>query len=141
MGDSPQQEQQAAPADYGMQQERRPPRPVDMKPGDWICPNEGCKNHNFARRTMCFKCSAPRPAGLGDMPRSPARDYSGGGGGGGGGYGGGYGGGGYGGGYRGPPRRGPMEMRPGDWACSGCGEHNFARRDTCRRCNAPKPSA
>jgi len=31
-------------------------------------------------------------------------------------------------------------MRMGDWAC-GCGEHNFARREACRRCSAPKPAA
>merc|ERR1719157_450199 len=30
-------------------------------------------------------------------------------------------------------------MKPGDWTCPGCGEHCFARRTECRRCNAPRP--
>jgi predicted RNA-binding Zn-ribbon protein involved in translation (DUF1610 family) len=31
-----------------------------------------------------------------------------------------------------------LPMRPGDWKCSGCGHHNFARNDNCRRCGAPR---
>ena len=50
-------------------------------------------------------------------------------GGGGDGYGGGPGSG-------GPP---PGAGRPGDWACPKCSNHNFARRDTCNRCQTPKP--
>ncbi|KAF7843283.1 putative RNA-binding protein C17H9.04c-like [Senna tora] len=30
------------------------------KSGDWICNRSGCNEHNFASRTECFKCSAPR---------------------------------------------------------------------------------
>lgn len=25
-------------------------------------------------------------------------------------------------------------MRPGDWACPNCGDHNFARNTQCRKC-------
>ncbi|ESR63720.1 hypothetical protein KPL70_000270 [Citrus sinensis] len=30
------------------------------KSGDWICTRPGCNEHNFASRTECFRCSAPR---------------------------------------------------------------------------------
>ncbi|KAL3745391.1 hypothetical protein ACJRO7_014490 [Eucalyptus globulus] len=33
------------------------------KPGDWICGRSGCKEHNFASRTECFRCNAPRESG------------------------------------------------------------------------------
>jgi hypothetical protein len=31
-------------------------------------------------------------------------------------------------------------LRPGDWLCPGCHTHNFARRDTCLRCQRARPS-
>mmetsp|Transcript_3195 Transcript_3195/g.6280 ORF Transcript_3195/g.6280 Transcript_3195/m.6280 type:complete len:177 (-) Transcript_3195:98-628(-) len=31
---------------------------VTFKEGDWYC--RSCDGHNFARRTECFKCNAPR---------------------------------------------------------------------------------
>ncbi|CDP04781.1 unnamed protein product [Coffea canephora] len=33
------------------------------KSGDWICTRSGCNEHNFASRTECFRCSAPRESG------------------------------------------------------------------------------
>ncbi|KAI9023994.1 hypothetical protein DFJ74DRAFT_767525 [Hyaloraphidium curvatum] len=36
------------------------PRPTD-RPGDWNCPNPACKYHNYASRTACYRCQAPRP--------------------------------------------------------------------------------
>jgi hypothetical protein len=33
----------------------------------------------------------------------------------------------------GPPR---LEVKTGDWACNGCREHNFARRDRCYKVRA-----
>ncbi|XP_056174869.1 transcription initiation factor TFIID subunit 15-like [Syzygium oleosum] len=33
------------------------------KPGDWICGRPGCNEHNFASRTECFRCNAPRESG------------------------------------------------------------------------------
>lgn len=35
-----------------------------------------------------------------------------------------------------PPR---PQLRPGDWICPGCQAHNFARRDTCLRCQRSRP--
>ena len=40
---------------------------------------------------------------------------------------------------RGPPPRPLRDSRPGDWPCNGCGNTNFAWRDACNRCKAPKP--
>eukprot|EP00930_Biecheleria_cincta_P055314 TRINITY_DN41643_c0_g1_i1.p1 TRINITY_DN41643_c0_g1~~TRINITY_DN41643_c0_g1_i1.p1 ORF type:complete len:665 (-),score=94.26 TRINITY_DN41643_c0_g1_i1:83-2077(-) len=34
----------------------------------------------------------------------------------------------------------PAEGKPGDWICSECGDHQFARNQTCRRCGAGAPS-
>lgn len=31
----------------------------------------------------------------------------------------------------------PIQMKKGDWICSGCGDLNFARRDRCRICGTP----
>ena len=28
-----------------------------------VCPNPGCRNHNFTWRTECKKCGAPKPGG------------------------------------------------------------------------------
>ena len=32
-----------------------------------------------------------------------------------------------------------QELRPGDWICKSCLEHNFAKRIVCRRCKECKP--
>ena len=37
-------------------------------------------------------------------------------------------------------QRDPGSVKPGDWKCSQCNVNNFARRDSCYRCQAPKPS-
>jgi len=31
-------------------------------------------------------------------------------------------------------------MLPGDWACPGCGDHQFARNTDCRKCGTPNPA-
>lgn len=114
-----------------------------QKPGDWICPS--CGDLQFARNTQCRRCGAPAPA-PGPVTGGYDPGYSMGGcmGGGMGGYGMGSGGGGcgMGGGMSmgggGPPQK---EMRPGDWLCPGCGDHVFAKNDSCRRCGMPRPGA
>ncbi|KAM5564539.1 RNA-binding protein FUS [Rosa sericea] len=35
------------------------------KSGDWICTRLGCNEHNFASRTECFRCNAPRESSTG----------------------------------------------------------------------------
>eukprot|EP01001_Neometanema_parovale_P008495 NODE_4770_length_1021_cov_47.879733_g4565_i0.p2 GENE.NODE_4770_length_1021_cov_47.879733_g4565_i0~~NODE_4770_length_1021_cov_47.879733_g4565_i0.p2 ORF type:complete len:290 (-),score=75.71 NODE_4770_length_1021_cov_47.879733_g4565_i0:82-951(-) len=79
---------------------------ADVRPGDWTCAS--CGNNNFARRTDCHKCAAPKEGGMG------------------GGMGGGGGGG------------GNTDVRPGDWTCPSCGNNCFSRRMDCNRCGTPK---
>ncbi|KAK9946044.1 hypothetical protein M0R45_011527 [Rubus argutus] len=41
------------------------------KSGDWICTRLGCNEHNFASRTECFRCNAPRESSAGKFPYNP----------------------------------------------------------------------
>ncbi|KAL1301026.1 RNA-binding protein involved in heterochromatin assembly dri1 [Arachis hypogaea] len=95
----------------------------DVRPGDWYCTVGNCGAHNFASRSSCFKCGAPKEdssaAGFdADIPRT--RGYS----------------------FAGTTAARPA-WKSGDWICtrSGCNEHNFANRMECYRCNAPRDSS
>ncbi|XP_044417354.1 RNA-binding protein EWS [Triticum aestivum] len=109
----------------------------DVRPGDWYCT---CGAHNFASRSSCFKCAAFKEEAAvnggaggfdGDMSRSRGFGF-----GAVGGMGGGMGAGAAGG------RASRPGWKSGDWICtrSGCNEHNFASRQECFRCNAPRDS-
>lgn len=45
----------------------------DVRPGDWYCTLANCGAHNFASRSSCFKCGAPKDDNFSssdsDMPR------------------------------------------------------------------------
>ena len=87
-----------------------------MKPGDWRCPK--CKNHNYANKKVCNRtgCEEPKPRGGGgrggDSRGHRSSNSS---------------------GFR------DSNMKPGDWNCPKCNNHNYARRDVCNRCDTRKP--
>jgi len=43
------------------------------KEGDWPCPNNNCRNQNFAKRTECNRCGTSKPA---DANKSKSRSRS-----------------------------------------------------------------
>lgn len=97
-----------------------------FRAGDWACPL--CSNHNYASKIACNRCGAPKvgakggggkgaggPGGYGK--NSPAS---------------------YGGGGEGKGGGNALSMRPGDWCCPQCYNHNYADKMACFRCGVPK---
>jgi len=88
----------------------------NMKPGDWSCPK--CKNHNFSNKKVCNRtgCEEPKPRGGGGRGGDSR-------------------------GYRSNNSGGfnDSNMKPGDWNCPKCKNHNYAKRTVCNRCDTRKP--
>eukprot|EP00929_Paragymnodinium_shiwhaense_P103911 TRINITY_DN6775_c0_g1_i2.p1 TRINITY_DN6775_c0_g1~~TRINITY_DN6775_c0_g1_i2.p1 ORF type:complete len:266 (+),score=42.63 TRINITY_DN6775_c0_g1_i2:94-891(+) len=100
-----------------------------MRDGDWVC--SGCQNHNYYRdKINCNKCGQPKQTSEAPLKKQV---WQGSGGKGGGGFGGGFGG--------GQQQHSKPNMRPGDWVCPACNNHNYANRDMCNKCGAPKTFA
>ncbi|XP_052181069.1 uncharacterized protein LOC127794178 isoform X2 [Diospyros lotus] len=84
--------------------------------GDWYCNAMNCGAHNYASRTICYRCGATKD------------DYSG-----------------FGGGMLAPGGH-PSDAtvlpgwKSGDWICTryGCGVHNYASRAECFRCGSTR---
>mmetsp|Transcript_9403 Transcript_9403/g.15180 ORF Transcript_9403/g.15180 Transcript_9403/m.15180 type:complete len:384 (+) Transcript_9403:53-1204(+) len=92
------------------------------RPGDWFCPS--CGDVQYARNAVCRNCGTPKPAVGGIGMGGGMSSY-----------------GGCGGGMMdrmmGPAPAG--KERPGDWYCTACGDLQFAKNASCRRCGQPKP--
>eukprot|EP00434_Breviolum_minutum_P011700 symbB.v1.2.010321.t1/scaffold671.1/size323421/2 len=92
-------------------------QPAGQKPiaginGNWEC--EACGNVNFPHRDRCNRCSTPKQPAIGMAPAAMATAA--------------------------PQSKGPPQAGvDGNWTCSACGNVNFAKRDRCNRCSAPKP--
>lgn len=84
---------------------------IEGRPGDWNCP--GCNDLQFGRNSSCRRCGTARPA-PGSLPaaRPAAAAFA---------------------------AESGKGMRPGDWNCPRCGDHVFAKNDSCRRCGSGKP--
>jgi len=80
----------------------------EMKPGDWFCP--GCNDLQFAKNKKCRKCSTPNPDPQGSLAAAEAS---------------------------GNFKNNSAERKPGDWTCSNCGDHQFAKNMACRVCGTP----
>lgn len=108
------------------------PRNNRMKRGDWFCAQDGCRQVNFASRTRCHLCDAPKPQLDTEWPcpacafnnlafrvacnkcQAPRpQDFA------------------------APP------ARDGEWVCDDgeCRFMNFARRQQCFECGRPRPHA
>ena len=101
---------------------RQPAAAGVRRPGDWTCP-ELPRAHNFASRSVCFKCKNPKAGGSGGGGPSFGSGASGDL------------------GSKAPePASGPTagNFRPGDWICTGCRAHNFASRSACFKCKQRK---
>jgi len=95
--------------------------------GNWNCPQ--CGNLNYPMRTECNRCGLPKhmamqsgiramgmPMGMDmgmmggmNIQSSPSRSMS-----------------------------MPSNMRPGDWMCPSCSNHNYASKTHCNKCGVPK---
>lgn len=92
----------------------------NFRQGDWMCP--ACNNHNYASKAACNRCGMDKPpdadASFDSFAPQP---------------------------YAGAPAfvdtgpAHPKGWREGDWMCGKCGNHNYASKSHCNRCQEPKP--
>eukprot|EP01062_Namystynia_karyoxenos_P056204 TRINITY_DN4716_c0_g2_i1.p1 TRINITY_DN4716_c0_g2~~TRINITY_DN4716_c0_g2_i1.p1 ORF type:complete len:638 (+),score=164.55 TRINITY_DN4716_c0_g2_i1:93-1916(+) len=109
------------------------------RPGDWRCAAPGCNTNNWPVRWDCRRCSTPK--GVCGPPMMGVPPFLGGG---------------------APQQQGVMhpgmqaapplmqsamqpaaqltQLRPGEWVCPGCHNHNYANRAQCNRCFEPCPA-
>ncbi|EDW08509.1 zinc finger Ran-binding domain-containing protein 2 [Drosophila mojavensis] len=109
---------------------------ISVSAGDWICPDIDCRHLNFARRLQCNKCNRERENINNEkLDRDRDRDR---------------GNGSSGSSSSSSKKKLGTEIgkvaadksrglfSAEDWQCSKCANVNWARRQTCNMCNAPK---
>mmetsp|Transcript_40918 Transcript_40918/g.91511 ORF Transcript_40918/g.91511 Transcript_40918/m.91511 type:complete len:390 (-) Transcript_40918:33-1202(-) len=82
----------------------------ERREGDWDCPR--CGNLVFARNSECPRCGYTLAK---DQKKNKKRGR-----------------------WEWEPAKKSHQRREGDWECSSCGVLNFAYRDACFKCDAPK---
>ncbi|XP_022658506.1 zinc finger Ran-binding domain-containing protein 2-like [Varroa jacobsoni] len=83
---------------------------------DWQCPDEKCRNVNFGKRTACNRCGVSRPREvLVNATKKIGHEIG-----------------------KQAAEKSHGLFSADDWQCGKCGNVNWARRNNCNMCSAPK---
>jgi hypothetical protein len=85
----------------------------EVRAGDWMCAS--CGNHNYASRQSCYRCGIGKSTGGAPLMKQHGAMWG-----------------------AVPTGSVPSGMRPGDWICQVCNNHNFASKTACNRCQTAK---
>nr|KAJ0189904.1 hypothetical protein LSAT_V11C800412760 [Lactuca sativa] len=89
---------------------------TEVLAGDWYCSTFNCGSHNYASRTVCYRCGALKDYTTTAMIAASTAGY-----------------------YTHDSSALPG-WKSGDWVCNrlGCGVHNYASRMECYKCKTPR---
>uniref|UniRef100_A0A914X5H9 Zinc finger Ran-binding domain-containing protein 2 n=1 Tax=Plectus sambesii TaxID=2011161 RepID=A0A914X5H9_9BILA len=82
-----------------------------LKPGEWACLDAKCSHINQEFRNTCDQCGKPKARAKNKIGREIGKDAA---------------------------EKSKGLFAAEDWSCTKCGNINWARRNTCNICNAPK---
>ncbi|KAI3781896.1 hypothetical protein L2E82_11924 [Cichorium intybus] len=89
---------------------------TEVLAGDWYCSTFNCGSHNYASRTVCYRCGTLKDYTTAAMIAASTAGY-----------------------YTHDSSALPG-WKSGDWVCNrlGCGVHNYASRMECYKCKTPR---